>query len=168
MNFTHILEIIVKSNAFNFIVLAGILLFVLRKINLPEILSKLQKNIENKVNDSTLAKTESEVTLKSAEEKMENVEKDIEKLVKDTKKTAKIISENIMSEAKEKIEIIENNAKRVVENDTNKTYTVLSNLTAKTSITLLRENLKANLKNDENLHNIFIDEAIDELEGIKI
>ena len=39
---------------------------------------------------------------------------------------------------------------------------------AKTSVTLLKKSLKDRLEKDKNLHNIFIDEAITELEGMNL
>ena len=87
----HLWNYIVETNTLNFIVLAIILLFAFKKINLPEMISKLQQNIENAVNESTLAKTKSQEALKIAEEKMENVDKEVENIVKFIKKDGNIV-----------------------------------------------------------------------------
>ena len=92
----HLWNLIVESNTLNFIVLAIILLFAFKKINLPEMISKLQQNIENAVNESNLAKTKSQEALKIAEEKMKNVDKEVENIIEDTQKTAQIVSKNII------------------------------------------------------------------------
>ena len=164
----HLWNYIVETNTLNFIVLAIILLFAFKKINLPEMISKLQQNIENAVNESNLAKTKSQEALKIAEEKMENVDKEVENIIEDTQKTAQIVSKNIISQADEQIKTIDNNKNKAIENETNKTKRTLSDIVAKTSVTLLRKNLENKLKEDKNLHQVFIDEAITELEGLNI
>ena len=161
-------NLIVETNTLNFIVLVLILFFVCKKINLAQMISNLQKNIENNVTDSNLAKTNSEKALKTAEEKMENVENEIETIIEDTKNTAKIVSKNILLHANEQIKTIENNTNKIIENEINKTKKLLSDMTVKTSVTLLKKNLKNNLTKDKNLHQVFIDEAITELEGLYI
>ena len=164
----HLWNLIVESHTLNFLVLAIILLFAFKKINLPEMISKLQQNIENDVNESNLAKSKSQEALKIAEEKMANVDKEVETIIEDTQKTAQIISKNIVSQADEQIKTIKNNASKVIENETNRTKKILSDITVKTSVKLLRKNLENKLKEDKNLHQIFIDEAITELEGLNI
>lgn len=165
---TNIWNIIVETNTFNFIVFAVIVIFICAKINLPKIISELQQKIEKSVNESTKAKSDSENNLKIAENKMKKVPQEVENIISEAKQTAMIMSEQIMEKGKEQIEIIENNAQKVIENDIAKTKRNLTNFTAKTSLELLKNNITIKLYKDKKLHQKYIDEAIDELEGLII
>ena len=165
---SHIWHIIVETNTLNFIVFLGIIVFICAKINLPEIISKIQKKVEKEVKESESAKSDSENNLKTAKNKMEKVPKEVEQIITDAENTAKVMSEQILEQGREEIEIIENNTKKILENDILKTKRNLLGSTAKESIALLEKNINQKLSENKELHQKYIDEAINELEGIII
>ena len=161
-------HLILESNTFNFIVFLLILALIFKKIKLGELIQKLQQNIENTINNSIKAKEDSEVLLNKAEKQMETVDSDIDKIVNKAKKTAKTVAKNIISSSKGQIEIIENNKQKIIENDTYKIKRSLSDFTIRESIKLTKTDIETRLKQDKNLHQKYIDEAITELEGLEI
>ena len=156
-------NIILETNTLNFVVFLGIIIFICAKINLPKMISELQKKTEKSVNDSKKAKSDSEQNLKNAQSQMKKLPQEVENIISDAKQTAMIMSEQITEQGKAQIEIIENNAQKVIENDIAKTKRNLTNYTAKASLELLENNIKIKLYKDKNLHQKYIDEAIDML-----
>ncbi|MBQ7450718.1 hypothetical protein IJS77_04810 [bacterium] len=157
---------ILKSNTFNFIIFLVIIALILKKINIAKILENIKQNTENSVNNSIKAKKDSQTALIKSENKMKGVEKDVEKIITESKATADIMASNIVSGAKGQIEIIQNNAKKVIVNDLYKTKKSLSDFAIKESIQLTRDNIKNKLNENKGLHQKYIDEALNELEKI--
>lgn len=161
-------EILVESNTFNFIILALIFVFVFKKLNIAKKFDELQEAIEIEVKESDKLKQESEENLSAAQKSLDSVGSEVEKIVSEAEKTAEIMAGQIVAQAVPQIEIIKNNAQKVIENDIRKTKTTLSFNVANASLKLSEQKLKDKLNNNENLHQIFIDEAISELEGLNI
>ena len=166
--FSQIADVILKSNTFNFIVFSILIALILKKIDFSALVEKLRKKAEDEVNSSSKAKKDSQTALINAEKKIEKADKDVEKIIEDSESTAAVMASNIISGANGPIEIIRNNAQKVITNDIYKTRKKLSDFTIKESIKLAEENIKDKLKNDETLHQKYIDEAINELEGINL
>ena len=160
-------KIIIESNLLNFLVLLGIFWFIFSKIKIGNIFSSLQKNIENEVNNSVETKKISENKLQEAQNLMAKTEDDVQNIISDSENSAKIMSENIIKQADEQIKIIENNAKKVIENDIQKTKRSLTKQTAKASIDMLLNKIKRNLDEYSDLHQKYIDDAINKLDSLK-
>ena len=163
---SNIWDIILESNTFNFLVFVIIFAFLFKKINIAEMISGLQSKIEQTVEDSSIAKEESQKSLKSAQKRIEHLESETEKIIKDADEAANIIAEKIVAGADSQIDIIEKNADKAIQNDIQKTKKRLSNIAANDAIKLLENNVKNQL--NENLHKAFIDEALTELKGINL
>lgn len=163
---SKIFNIILESNTFNFLVFAGLIWLICKKINLSGMVTSLQKKTENEVNNSINIKKDSQDALAKAESKMETVEKNTDEIIKKSEKTAKTIAENIVFSSKGQIEIIENNAKKSFENDIYKTKRSLNEFTVKKSIELTKAKIENSLTKDKALHQKYIDEALNELENI--
>ena len=161
-------HIILESNTFNFLIFTGLILLIFKKINLGKIITDLQQKTETEVNNSVQIKKDSQATLTKAENKIKNVKNDIEGIIQKSEKTAKTIAENIIKSSKNQIEIIENNAQKTLENDICKSKRELNEFTVKKSIELTRANIKTKLEENNSLHQKYIDEALNELEGITL
>ena len=161
---TDFWKIIAESNLLNFLVLIGIFWFVFSKIKIGNVFSSMQKNIENEVNKSVDSKKNSENKLQEAQNLMARTDDDVQNIISDSQNSAEIMAENIIKQANEQIEIIENNAKKVIENDIQKTKRILTKETAKESINYLENKIKRNLDENSNLHQKYIDDAINKLD----
>ncbi len=86
----------------NFLILAGALFFVLKKI-IPEFFSSRVENIKKTLDESQEAEKKASVKLKAAEEKISNLSKEIETIKANTKASMEKEKVRIISEAKEKV-----------------------------------------------------------------
>lgn len=163
---TDFWKIIAESNVLNFLVLVVIFWFVFSKIQIGNIFLSLKKNIENEVNNSIEKKKISEDKLHEAQSLMANTDIDVQNIISNSENSAKIMAENIIKQADTQIEIIENNAKKVIENDIQKTKRVLTKETAKASISVLTNKIKKSLDENSDIHQKYIDEAIDKLDSL--
>lgn len=168
MSFSHIWEIIIKTNTLNFIVFFGLILLILKKIKLSKKISNLQENIQNEVEASDKEKENSQKALEKAQFDIEQVPKVVEKIINSARTTADKMSENIVSAGQNQVTIIENNAKRAIENDLKKTEKKLADISAIKAIAAAENNLIRSLEQNPSLNEIFIDEAIDKLEAVEI
>lgn len=128
----------------------------------------MQKNIEDTVTNSNNEREISKKNLDDAKTKMDNINGEIDGLIGDAQNTAKSIAEKIVLSSQGPIEHIENNTKKVLENNEDKTKKQLRKLTTKASIELVKNNLKTNLAQNPNLHQVFVDEAIDSIDTLEI
>ena len=165
---SKIFNIVLESNTFNFLVFIGLLWLICRKIKIDNFISGLQKKIEDEVNNSKMIKKDSQATLNKAENKIENIENDVDEIIKKSKKTAKTIAENIVKSSKSQIDIIENNAQKAHTNDIYKAKRNLNEFAVKESIKITKADIKKRLSENNSLHQKYIDEALNELEGINI
>lgn len=163
---SNVWNIILESNTFNFLIFILFLGLILKKINLKNKIINLQQNTENEVNTSKRAKKDSQSSLMKAESMMKKVDEDTEKIINDSKNTAEVIAKNIISSASTQIEIINKNAKKVIENDEYKVKKSLSDYLVKKSLEQVESDIKNKINKDSTLHQKYIDEAINELEGI--
>src|SRR5574344_1117973 len=96
---------------------------------------------------------EAVMALREAQNKTENVANEVKTILEDASKTAGTMGEKILDEAKKQIENIEKNAQKNIEGETLK---------------LMKKNLQKKLNENKNLHQNFIDEAINEIEKLEI
>src|SRR5574344_1432530 len=153
MEHTNIWQTIVYSNTFNFAIFLGIIIYVAKKIDVAKMIGSLQEKIEKIIDDSKHAKNEAVMALREAQNKTENVANEVKTILEDASKTAGTMGEKILDEAKKQIENIEKNAQKNIEGETLK---------------LMKKNLQKKLNENKNLHQNFIDEAINEIEKLEI
>ena len=165
---SKIFNIILETNTLNFLVFAGLIWFICKKINLAGLIAELQKNTETEVNNSTKVKEDSQTALSKAEEKMKNVGNDVNEIIKKSESTAKTIAENIVKSSKGQTDIIENNAQKALANDIFKTKRSLNEFAVKESIKMTKAEIKKRLLENKSLHQKYIDEAINELEEMNL
>ena len=163
---TEIWNIIVKSNTLNFLILIGLFGYIFYKINIGKLFINLQKNIQNEVDKSVSAKNESEIKFKDAKNKLDNIEKEISKIIENAQLSGENLSKNIISQADDEIKIIENNTKKIIENDYEKTKRDLIQTVARESLHKSVEKIKTDLLENNNLHQKFIDEAIEKIDDL--
>src|SRR5574344_1389023 len=168
MEHTNIWQTIVYSNTFNFAIFLGIIIYVAKKIDVAKMIGSLQEKIQKIIDDSKHAKNEAVMALREAQNKTENVANEVKTILEDASKTAGTMSEKILDEAKKQIENIEKNAQKNIEGETQKLKKNLSNMVSKASVKLMKQNLQKKLNENKNLHQNFIDEAINEIEKLEI
>ena len=167
-NFANIWNLIVHSNTFNFLIFVSILAYICKKIDVSAMIAGLQKKIKKMIEDSKEAKAKAESNLSDAEEKVKNVKEEVETILKDADTTATKLSEKIAEDTQKQIENIKQNAEKVVEAEEKVLYTKLVKKTSIASLKTAETYIKNTLQNNETLHDKYINESIDELDGLNL
>ena len=71
-----------------------------------------------------------------------------------------------MSNTEEKVQLIEKNVERLIGAEEKTISAKITEKTLKTAIELARQTIKSNLENNQDLHNKFIDESIENIDRI--
>ena len=163
---SHIWQLIVESNTFNFILFAAILVWIFQKINIKEIIVTLQKKIIKLIDEVKREHEEAKNKLHKAEKAVENLPQELNSIVDDAKKSAQVISEKILMEAQKQVENIKTNMTKVIEAEEKLLIANLTKTTSKASVDLAKSHIQKNLEEKPNLHEKYINESIDELDRL--
>lgn len=163
---SKIWNIIVESNTFNFIVFALIFVWILKKINIKEIINSLQQKIIKIIDEAKKEHEDAQNELLNAEKAVENLGVELKNIVDDAHKSAEVIGEKILNEAKKQIASIESNAKKVIEAEEKLLISKLTKSTSQASIETAKLHIKNVLEQTPTLHEKYINESIDELDRL--
>lgn len=167
-NITHLWNIIIHSNTFNFVIFVLILAYLCKKIDVSAIIEKLQEKIKQMIEDSNKAKEEAQNNLSQAEDKVKHVNEEVNTILQDANSTADKLSEKISQDAEKQVESIKNNAVKIIEAEEKVLYTALMKKTAAASLQTAEKHIKTTLANNEALHDKYINESIDKLDGLNL
>ena len=159
-------NLIVASNTFNFIVLVVIIAVVMSKLRVPELLTGLKDSIIAKIEASKKAKSDAEVSLSEALDKVKNLSNEVDEKLSLAKMQADNVAESIQEAAKRRIRQISDNVDKVIDAENKTLYTKLSDDTVKASINMATDYITRRLKENPDLHKRYIDEGIKELENV--
>ncbi len=162
------IDIILKSNTLNFLIVVLVLSFIFYKLNLKQKLENLQKDIKEYVDNSTDEKELAQKELLKSQADIEKLPADINKIKKDTDNSLKNLENKVYNETEEQKQDIANNAQRLLNLETKKFYSKLINILSEKSVDLAKENAIEQLNQNKDLHKIYIDEAINELDKINL
>lgn len=162
----NIWNIIVYSNTFNFIIFVLILVFVAKKVNVGAAISALQAKIIKLIDDAKKEHEEATNKLKNAEKEVENLPNELKGIVDDAHKSADVISDKILAEAKKQVESIEQNAKKVIDAEEKLLIAKLAKSTSQASVEAAKKHIQNVLVETPTLHEKYINESIDELDRL--
>jgi F0F1-type ATP synthase membrane subunit b/b' len=157
---------IVESNTFNFILFIALFALIFKKINLKGAIHSLQAKIIKVLDDVKKETEEAHNLLVNAEKAVENLDEELNLIVEDAKKSAKVISEKTLAEAKNQIESIENNAKKVIDAEEKLLLSNLTKSTSKASVETAKAHVQNVLEQTPTLHEKYINESINELDRL--
>lgn len=163
---THIWNLIVESNTFNFIIFVICFAFIFKKINLSGIIGSLQEKIVKVLNEVEKDKKEALEKLASAEKEVENLGAELETILNEAKNSAEVIGKKILSEAEKQLQNIEQNAKKVIEAEEKMIISTLTKETSKASVAAAKNHIQNVLVQTPTLHEKYIDECIEELDKV--
>lgn len=165
---SQIWTLIVKSNAFNFIVMLLLLGWLLKKVDMASMMEKIKIDVINAIEKSKQEKENAKVELLNAEKAVENLDTEISERLDNAEKHANDVFNGILNNAQNKVQQITANIKKTVETEEK---TISSKLTSKTvtaSVELAQNHIKQLLKDNPELHEKYINESIEDLDRIKI
>lgn len=169
MDYREIFEnYILNTNVLNFIFLVLILAFCIIKFDLKGMLNAMQKKVADLIEEVKQNKLNSEKTLADAKSSVKNLASDIKAIKTDADESAKAISEKIMNEAEVQVKNIENNADKVISAEEKQVVADLIKEISTISIDKSKENIQNMLANNIELHEKYINESIDKLDGLAL
>lgn len=163
---SKIWNIIVESNTFNFIFFVLIIALIFKKIDIKGIINSLQQKIIKILDEVKKNKEDAQNELLQAEKAVENLGEELKVIVNDAEKSAKVIGEKILTEAKKQIESIESNAKKVIDAEEKLLISKLAKNTSQASVEAAKSHIKDVLVRTPTLHEKYINESIDELDRL--
>lgn len=163
---SHIWNIIVRSNTFNFVIFILLIALVLKKINIGLILETMRAEIIKVLEAARKNQREAKVEFEQAQKAVENLGEELKTIVQEATKSADVISEKILAEAKKQIESIESNAAKVIDAEEKLLISNLTKNTSKASVEIAKSHIEKVLQQTPTLHEKYIDESIDELDRL--
>lgn len=164
----EIWQLLIKSNTINFLIVLGIIIFLVAKLNISSKIDALRNEIKNFVDASVQEKENAQKELDKIKEKIVHLPDEIKDIEDTAQKNIKGIEQKIEVEIQEKMQDVENNAKRILNLETKKFKSKLSGILSEASIKLARQNAIEQLEQNRELHDKYINEAIDEIDRISL
>lgn len=165
---SDIFHLLIQTNTLNFLIVLCLIIFLVIKLNLKDKMDNLSNEIKEYVEASSTEKEQSDKNLEIIKKKVDKLPLVIEKIQKSTENSVKNLGEKIKNEIAEQKQDIENNAERIFHLETKKFKEKLTALLSEKSVEIARENALNQLNQNIELHNKYIDNAIDELDRITL
>ncbi len=165
---TEIWQEIVQSNTFNFIIVAGILLFILMKLNIKSKITEQQEQIKNYVKTSEFEKASAEEELRAAENKISNLETETNEIKRSANKSITSLKNKTERDISRKKQDIITGAERILSLEEKQFKSKLTGILTKKSVELARNNITEQIEGNQKLHDKYIEEAIEELDKINL
>lgn len=169
MNFeliTHIWNVFVKSNTLNFVVFLLIFAWIFKKVGIKSMVSSLQHKVVKLLDEAKNEKDEADNLLIQAEQALEKLPEQLGEIIQDATKSADIISNKILNEAKKQVENIELNATKVIAAEEKLLIAKLTKNTSQASVEIAKSHIESVLEEAPGLHEKYINESIDDLDNL--
>lgn len=164
-NLNEIIAYIARTNLFNFIIFAGIIAFIVCKLNVKSKMEAAVKDVEVSINDSEAAKSASEEKLSDIEKSMERLSEEIDSIMKKSEDNATLIGENIAAETQNTVDTMHENMQKAIENNLVVMKNDILRRAALASVEVARAHITKELEKNPDLHSKLINESIEAIEG---
>jgi len=161
-----VLDYIARTNLFNFIIFAGIIAYLFVKLDVIGGLKKGSEFVAEKIDDSKTAKTESENNLKTIEEKVANLEEEVNEIIKQSESNAELVGAQILNDAEKSAETIQTNTLKLIENKTAVLKNDIVRRASLASVEVAKRHIIDELQRNGDLHNKLIDESIESIKEL--
>lgn len=165
---TNIWQLILQTNTFNFIIVLAILILIISKLNVKEKIEHIRDEIKSYVQESSNEKNLAEKELENIKKEVVKLPDEISRIKESAKNSVSSLERKIEAEVKEQMSDIDNNAKRLLSFETKKFKSKLSSILSEASIVLAKDNALKQLENNRELHNKYIEDAIEEINRINL
>ena len=135
----EIWTIIVKSNAFNFLILLGFIIILAKVFKVGNLIDSACNKVKENVQNSDIAKENSEQKLKEANETVKNIANEVKEIFDNAQKNAELIGEKILKDADIRRENIYDNAQKTIEKEGKKIAMTLTQKTALASFEVAKK-----------------------------
>ena len=151
----EIWQIIVQSNTLNFLIVLAVVLFIVSKLDVKSKLEVMKDEIKTYVDASSKEKEDAKNELDEINEKIKHLPEEIADIKQSAENNIRGIEKRINEEIDEKKKDIEKKFK-----------SRLSGILSQASIDLAKKNALEQLNDNRELHDRYINEAIDEIDRI--
>lgn len=166
--FETVLDYIARTNLFNFIIFAGIIVYLFIKLKVADGLKNGADAIAEKIDDSKTAKEDSETNLHSIEDKVAHLESEVDTIIRQSEANAGLVGEKILNDTAKSVENIKSNTQKLIENKTGVLKNDIMRRASLASVEVAKDQIINELHNNYELHNKLIDESIEAISGVDI
>lgn len=163
-----VLDYISRTNFFNFLIFATLLILVYVKLNVSGKLGDGVEYVAEEIEDSKTAKEEAETNLKATQEKIAHLSEEIDVIVHQSEENAKLVGEKIITDANEAAVNIGKNAEKAVENRAALLKNDILKRASLATVEIAKNQIINELNNNYDLHNKLIDESVEAINGADI
>ena len=167
-NIISLFEYLAKSNTINFLIMAYILYWIVKKIDIKSMFEKSVNNIQNSINQSETEKENSKNLLQDAKNTMDKLPKRIEEIEKFNEQKTETFKKQLEESSEITIKNISKNIEKVFAIEEKKISNEITSETVSGSIEQSRQNIIEMLKNKPELHYKLIEKSLDELDRVQL
>lgn len=167
-NLIEIWKQICESNLFNFVVMVLLLAWLVKKFDLGAKIEAGRKKIESNIVESETVKEENLKKLYEVQEASTKIDEEMLKVFSSAEEKARFVGEKLLEEGKIQAESIKENSKKTIDTNIKTVKNEIIKETAQEAMKLAEQHIKSTLESDPNLHQKFIWESIDAIDGIGV
>lgn len=167
-NLIEIWKQICESNLFNFVVMVLLLAWLVKKFDLGAKIEAGRKKIESNIAESETVKEENLKKLYEVQEASTKIDEEMLKVFSSAEEKARFVGEKLLEEGKIQAESIKENSKKTIDANIKTVKNEIIKETAQEAMKLAEQHIKSTLESDPNLHQKFIWESIDAIDGIGV
>lgn len=164
----NVWNVILESNTFNFIVLAIIIIYLMKKLRAGAALENLKNAIIKRIDDSKAEKEKALSELKTAEKAVENLDNEIKERYNLAEQNANGVIQQTVMNAENQVSHILQNAENAIENEEKQISAQILKSTAEKALSTAKDIIAARLKDHPELHEKYINEAIEDIDRVKL
>lgn len=166
--FEQVIDYISRTNLFNFIIFAGIIIYLFVKLDVIGGLDKAKDDVAQSIEASETSKESSEEKLHTVEDRVAGLAEEINKIIEQSENNAKLVGEKIISDADKSAENIGENAQKLIENKTALIRNDILKRASDASVEVARNHIINELNNNYELHEKLINESIEAINGVDL
>lgn len=168
MEMNAVIDYIARTNLFNFIIFAGIIIFLVKKLKVNAKMENSVVEINKTIENSETAKSESETKLSAIEESMTHLADEVDAIIAESDERAELVGAKIIDGAEKAVLVVKDNTEKALENSRMLLKNDLIRRASLASVEIAKAHILEELSKNVDLHNKLIDESIDAIEGVEL
>ena len=161
-------NLIIQSNAFNFIVLVVVLGLLMKKMNVSAQLENLREKIADRITFSQEEREKAKKELEIAQNSVANLENEIDEQKQLAQKNVEGAVKQTLQNAEQQSEKILNNIQTVIENEEKQISSRIINDTTERAVEAAKNKIIEKLNANPQLHDKYINEAIEDIDKVTL
>ena len=166
-NLNSIIDYIARTNLFNFIIFAGIIIFLVKKLRVNSQMETAVTTVKETIEESENTKAESETKLSAVEESMAHLSEEIDAVLAESDERAKLVGSKILEDAEKTALTVRENAQKALENSKVILKNDLIRRASLASVEVAKSHIIEELSKNTELHDKLIEESIEKIEEVE-